>query len=168
MRDSLPVLRVLHEGIIDMVSGEIAGDAHGEVAFGNAVGDLGRMRQRLQDGAREQPGAGQAQQQAHGRARGQQRDALAFAAGGRVARLDHALALELGPGVRVNAVAPGAILWPEASGNTAAQDAMLARTPLGRTGTPQEVAEAVRWLLQDATYSTGQVLHLDGGRLLGS
>ena len=78
------------------------------------------------------------------------------------------LALELGPDVRVNAVAPGAILWPEQPGNTAAQDAMLARTPLGRTGTPQEVAEAVRWLLQDATYSTGQVLHLDGGRLLGS
>ena len=33
---------------------------------------------------------------------------------------------------------------------------------------PQEVAEAVRWLLQDASYSTGQVLHLDGGRLLGA
>ena len=76
------------------------------------------------------------------------------------------LALELGPEVRVNAVSPGAILWPEDDGNSAAQDAMLARTPLGRTGTPEEVAEAVRWLLQDATYSTGQVLHLDGGRLL--
>ena len=76
------------------------------------------------------------------------------------------LALELGPRVRVNAVSPGAILWPEDDDDTAAQDAMLARTPLGRTGTPQEVAEAVRWLLQDATYSTGQVLRLDGGRLL--
>ena len=76
------------------------------------------------------------------------------------------LALELGPQVRVNAVSPGAILWPQDSGNNAAQDAMLARTPLGRTGTPEEVAEAVRWLLQDATYSTGQVLHLDGGRML--
>ncbi|MEG3184595.1 pteridine reductase [Novilysobacter erysipheiresistens] len=76
------------------------------------------------------------------------------------------LALELGPQVRVNAVSPGAILWPQDSGNGAAQDAMLARTPLGRTGTPEEVAEAVRWLLQGATYSTGQVLHLDGGRML--
>ena len=76
------------------------------------------------------------------------------------------LALELGPEVRVNAVSPGAILWPEDDGNDAAKDAMLARTPLGRTGTPDEVAEAVRWLLQDATYSTGQVLHLDGGRML--
>jgi pteridine reductase len=76
------------------------------------------------------------------------------------------LALELAPDVRVNAVAPGAILWPEAPGASDARDAMLARTPLGRTGTPAEVAEAVRWLLQDATYSTGQVLHLDGGRML--
>jgi pteridine reductase len=76
------------------------------------------------------------------------------------------LALELGPHVRVNAVSPGAILWPEGNADTARQQAMLARTPLARTGTPEEVAEAVRWLLQDAHYSTGQVLHLDGGRLL--
>jgi pteridine reductase len=80
--------------------------------------------------------------------------------------MTRSLALELGPQVRVNAVSPGAILWPEDHADSAAQDAMLARTPLGRTGTPQEVAEAVRWLVRDATYSTGQVLHLDGGRLL--
>ena len=82
--------------------------------------------------------------------------------------MTRSLALELAPHVRVNAVAPGAILWPEDGKDPAAKDAMLARTPLGRTGTPQEVAEAVRWLLQDASYSTGQVLHLDGGRLLGA
>lgn len=76
------------------------------------------------------------------------------------------LALELGPAVRVNAVSPGAILWPESGGDGAKQQAMLARTPLARTGTPEEVAEAVRWLLQDARYCTGQVLHVDGGRLL--
>lgn len=76
------------------------------------------------------------------------------------------LALELAPEVRVNAVSPGAILWPQDEAPSAAQDAMLARTPLGRTGTPEEVAEAVRWLLQDASYSTGQVLYLDGGRML--
>ena len=81
--------------------------------------------------------------------------------------MTRSLALELGPEVRVNAVSPGAILWPEERTDTSAQEAMLARTPLGRTGTPEEVAEAVRWLLQDASYSTGQVLHLDGGRLLG-
>ncbi|MBW3550719.1 MAG: pteridine reductase [Proteobacteria bacterium] len=76
------------------------------------------------------------------------------------------LALELGPQVRVNAVSPGAVLWPENSTDIAAHDALLARTPLARTGTPEEVAEAVRWLLQDASYSTGQVLYLDGGRML--
>ena len=76
------------------------------------------------------------------------------------------LALELGPQVRVNAVSPGAILWPEEGGDDAARQAMLERTPLARTGTPEEVAEAVRWLLQDATYCTGEVIHLDGGRRL--
>ncbi|GAB3099909.1 pteridine reductase [Lysobacter terrae] len=80
--------------------------------------------------------------------------------------LTKSLALELGPAVRVNAVSPGAILWPEEGSNDAKQQALLARTPLARTGKPEEVAEAVRWLLQDAQYSTGQVLHLDGGRLL--
>lgn len=77
-----------------------------------------------------------------------------------------ALALELGPDVRVNAVSPGAILWPDGDADDSRQKALLARTPLGRMGTPEEVAEAVRWLLQDARYCTGQVLHLDGGRLL--
>lgn len=81
--------------------------------------------------------------------------------------MTRSLALELGPDVRVNAVSPGAILWPE-YGGAAARRALLDRTPLARTGTPEEVAEAVRWLLQDASYSTGQVLHLDGGRLLNA
>lgn len=76
------------------------------------------------------------------------------------------LALELGPSVRVNAVAPGAILWPEDDSNTAARAAMLARTPLGRIGTAEEIAGAVRWLLFDATYCTGQVIAVDGGRLV--
>ena len=89
--------------------------------------------------------------------------------------MTQSLALELGPKVRVNAVSPGAILWPEKSAdghdsdhhaNPASQATLIARTPLARTGTVEEVAEAVRWLLQDATYSTGQVLYLDGGRLL--
>jgi pteridine reductase len=66
----------------------------------------------------------------------------------------------------VNAIAPGAILWAEHDDADAKQKTMLARTPLARTGTPEEVAEAVRWLLRDATYTTGQVLRLDGGRLL--
>lgn len=80
--------------------------------------------------------------------------------------MTRALALELAPEVRVNAIAPGAILWPDTGKDEAAKSALLARTPLGRTGTPGEVAGAVRWLLADATYTTGQVLRLDGGRLL--
>jgi pteridine reductase len=83
--------------------------------------------------------------------------------------MTRALALELAPEVRVNAIAPGAILWPddpEGGKPEAAKRAILARTPLARTGTPEEVAGAVRWLLREATYVTGQVLRLDGGRLL--
>lgn len=80
--------------------------------------------------------------------------------------LTGALALELAPRVRVNAIAPGAILWPEGGKPQDAQAAILSRVPLGRTGTPEEIAEAVRWLLRGATYTTGQVLRLDGGRSL--
>ncbi|MET1162699.1 MAG: pteridine reductase [Pseudoxanthomonas sp.] len=76
------------------------------------------------------------------------------------------LALELAPEVRVNAIAPGAILWPEQDHSDSAKQAMLGRTPLARTGTPEEIAEAVRWLLRDATYTTGQIIRVDGGRTL--
>ncbi len=77
-----------------------------------------------------------------------------------------ALALELAPEVRVNAVAPGAILWPDSGKSEEAKAAMLARTPLARIGDVNEIAEAVRWLLRDACYTTGQVLRVDGGRML--
>jgi pteridine reductase len=80
--------------------------------------------------------------------------------------MTRALALELGPEVRVNAIAPGAILWPDGGKDDAAKQAMLDRTPLHRTGTPEEIANTVRWLLREATYMTGQVVRLDGGRLL--
>lgn len=83
-----------------------------------------------------------------------------------LAMATRSLALELAPDVRVNAIAPGAILWAEGDDGDQRKAAMLARTPLARTGTPEEIAEAVRWLLRDATYCTGQVLRLDGGRLL--
>ena len=80
--------------------------------------------------------------------------------------MTRALALELAPEVRVNAIAPGAILWPESGKSDASKQVLLDRTPLGRIGTPAEIVEAVRWLLRDATYTTGQVLRLDGGRML--
>lgn len=89
-----------------------------------------------------------------------------------LAHMTRALALDLARDVRVNAVAPGAILWPEqdkggsdGTGDAAKQD-VLSRTPLARTGNTEEIAEAVRWLLRDATYMTGQVLNVDGGRTL--
>ena len=79
--------------------------------------------------------------------------------------LTRALALELAPQVRVNAVAPGAILWPEQEPDPGAQQAILQATALGRAGTPEDIAAAVAWLLSaDAAYVTGQVLHVDGGR----
>lgn len=80
--------------------------------------------------------------------------------------MTRSLALELAPAVRVNAISPGAILWPEDDGEDESRREMLERTPLGRTGTPEEIASAVCWLLRGATYSTGQVLYLDGGRRL--
>lgn len=78
--------------------------------------------------------------------------------------ITRALALELAPDVRVNGVAPGAILWPQAGIDPALQSRLLERTPLARAGTAEEIAESVRWLLQDATYLTGEILRLDGGR----
>ncbi len=71
--------------------------------------------------------------------------------------LTRALAVELAPEVRVNAVAPGAILWPERRGGDGERDAVVARTALKRTGNPEDVARAVRFLAQDATYTTGEM-----------
>lgn len=76
-----------------------------------------------------------------------------------------ALANELGPDVRVNGVAPGAVLWPETK-SYANQQEVIARTPLKRAGSPADVAGAVLWLLRDAHFTTGQILRVDGGRTL--
>ena len=77
-----------------------------------------------------------------------------------------ALASELGPQVRVNGVAPGAILWPEQESNSAAQQKILEKTVMGRPGRPQDIDSAVAYLGLDAPYVTGQVLAVDGGRSL--
>ncbi|MFT3670144.1 MAG: pteridine reductase [Pseudoxanthomonas sp.] len=78
------------------------------------------------------------------------------------------LAVSLGPEVRVNAVSPGAILWPDGGIDPALQARLLAQTPLGRVGEPADIAATVAWLLSDAAgYVTGQTLHVDGGRALG-
>jgi pteridine reductase len=79
--------------------------------------------------------------------------------------LTRALARELGPAVRVNAVAPGAIAWPE-SGVLAEADVqaqIVARTPLQRIGNVADIAQAVHFLLV-APFVSGQILAVDGGR----
>jgi len=76
------------------------------------------------------------------------------------------LAKELGPEVRVNGVAPGAVLWPESGKAYTDQQELVARTPLQRAGTPADVAAAVVFLVRDATFTTGQILRVDGGRAL--
>ncbi len=79
-----------------------------------------------------------------------------------LAGLTRALALDLGPAIRVNAVAPGAILWPDMN-EPEEQARLLGRTPLGRPGTPGDIAGAVLYCVQ-APYVTGQVVAVDGGR----
>ena len=79
--------------------------------------------------------------------------------------LTRALALELAPQVRVNAVAPGPIAWPENDAFDAeARAEIVRRTLLGRIGEPADIARTVRFLLFDAPFVTGQVINVDGGR----
>lgn len=79
--------------------------------------------------------------------------------------LTRALARELAPAVRVNGVAPGAILWPEHA-NEEVRRAIIARTALKRQGHPRDIARTVRFLILEADYMTGQILTVDGGRSL--
>jgi pteridine reductase len=83
-----------------------------------------------------------------------------------LAMMTMALARELGPEVRVNGVAPGAVLWPESGKAYADQQELVARTALKRAGTPEDVAGAVLYLLRDARYVTGEIVRVDGGRAL--
>lgn len=79
-----------------------------------------------------------------------------------------ALACELGPEVRVNAVAPGAILWPENDMDDITKQRIISRTVLKRRGNPDDIARAVLFLVRDAVYTSGHVLTVDGGRSLNS
>lgn len=81
-----------------------------------------------------------------------------------LAMMTRALAQELGPSIRVNGVAPGAILWPENEPDAAEKQAVLGRTALGRLGDPSDIASAVVYFALDAPYVTGQILAVDGGR----
>jgi pteridine reductase len=84
---------------------------------------------------------------------------------GGVVTMTRALALELAPEIQVNAVAPGPVLLPE--GTTEQEKARIVRhVPLGRIGSPEDVTAAVAFLLEGSDYITGQVLCVDGGRLI--
>lgn len=78
------------------------------------------------------------------------------------------LAKELGPDIRVNAVAPGVVLWPDddTEFDKATQERIIARTALKRVGTPEDIASTILFLVHQATYITGQVIAVDGGRSL--
>jgi pteridine reductase len=81
--------------------------------------------------------------------------------------LTRSLARELAPQVRVNAVAPGAVLWPADAVDAELQRRIVARTALKRSGSPEDVARAVLFFATEAPFVTGEVLAVDGGRLLG-
>ncbi len=82
-----------------------------------------------------------------------------------LAGLTRSLARELAPEVRVNAVAPGPILWPDdADFDELSRQRIISHTPLRREGTPDDIAKAVHFLLADAPYVTGITIDVDGGR----
>ena len=81
--------------------------------------------------------------------------------------LTRSLAKDLAPGIRVNGVSPGAILWPEDGMTEAVQRTILNQVPMECPGTPEDIAGCVLYLMRDATYVTGQIIAVDGGRSIG-
>ena len=78
-----------------------------------------------------------------------------------------ALARELGPEVRVNGIAPGPIMWPERGISDELKQQIVENTALKRPGSPRDIASLVLYLVRDATYLTGQIIAVDGGRSIG-
>lgn len=83
-----------------------------------------------------------------------------------LAALTRALAQEMAPQVRVNAVSPGVIVWPENSewDDVERRRKLIAHTLLKRQGEPEDIARTVQFLINDAPYITGQIISVDGGR----
>ena len=81
--------------------------------------------------------------------------------------LTRSLAKDMAPEVRVNGVAPGAILWPERGMNEVVKRKIIEQIPLKRSGLPDDIAGCVLYLVRDAAYVTGQVIAVDGGRSIG-
>jgi pteridine reductase len=81
--------------------------------------------------------------------------------------LTRALARELAPEVRVNAIAPGPVLWPDAPMPQDRKQKIIDKTPLQRHGAPDDIARAVLFFASDAPFVSGQILAVDGGRSIG-
>ena len=84
-----------------------------------------------------------------------------------LAMLTRSLAKDLAPEIRVNGVSPGAILWPEDDMGDDDKQSILQQIPLQRSGNPDDIAGCVLYLARDATYVTGQIIAVDGGRSVG-
>ncbi len=80
--------------------------------------------------------------------------------------LTQSLAVELSPEIRVNAVAPGAIMWPEHDTDELSHQRLVSKTPLKSIGDADDIARAVKFLLTDAGFITGQMINVDGGRTI--
>jgi pteridine reductase len=81
--------------------------------------------------------------------------------------LTRSLARDLAPEIRVNGIAPGAILWPEEGMPEGTKRYIIDRIPLGRPGEPDDIADTALFLVRDAPYVTGQIIAVDGGRSIG-
>jgi pteridine reductase len=81
--------------------------------------------------------------------------------------LTQSLAKELAPDIRVNAISPGAITWPDKMDDETKEE-ILNHTALKKTGSMEDISKAVLFLINDADYITGQILNIDGGRTLYS
>ncbi len=95
------------------------------------------------------------------------RHAVYCAAKAALVMLTRSLARELGPEIRVNAIAPGSVMWPENGVDEELRRRIVAHTALKRSGSPEDIAKAALFFATDAPFVTGEVLAVDGGRLLG-
>lgn len=84
-----------------------------------------------------------------------------------LAMLTRSLARDLAPEIRVNGIAPGAILWPDDGMTEKIKQNIVGKIPLGRPGEPDDIASTILFLVRDAPYITGQIIAVDGGRSIG-
>lgn len=85
-----------------------------------------------------------------------------------LASLTRSMALSFAPKIRVNGIAPGAILWPENQPDKSTNKQILTQIPLKRLGSTQDVANTVVYLINGTQYITGQIINIDGGRSIAS